>query len=339
MFDEKIDIGCMRKKIEGFPEQIMASFLKGKSKGIVKKPENLVITGMGGSAIAGNLLADLLFGDSDVPIFVNRGYELPAFVNADTLLFVSSYSGNTEEVVSSLIDGIGRRAKIVVLTSNGKIGKIAEEEKLTMIKLPSGYPPRSALGFSFFSMLGLISDIFGIPFNEKHLSKLVERLISEKEKLLSAENEITKLARMIIRKIPVIYVSGRLNSVARRWQTQINENSKTFAHSNVIPESNHNEIVGLEFPKETVGNMFLIFLRSKYYENERIQKRFSLTEEILRDYVGEIKTIKAGGENKLEDMFLLTYKGDFLSYYLSLLLEVDPTPVERIDLLKNGLKQ
>jgi len=85
--------------------------------------------------------------------------------------------------------------------------------------------------------------------------------------------------------------------------------------------------------------MFLIFLRSKYYENERIQKRFSLTEEILRDYVGEIKTIKAGGENKLEDMFLLTYKGDFLSYYLSLLLEVDPTPVERIDLLKNGLKQ
>jgi len=339
VFNEKYDIAHMKKRIEEFPSQILDFFARGKSQKIVKKADKLVITGMGGSAIAGNMLADLFFDSVDVPIFVNRGYTLPAYVNEKTLLFVSSYSGNTEETVSSLHDGIEKGARIFVFTSNGNVGRTSRERGITTIELPPGYPPRSALGFSFFSMLGVLSDIFVIPFNEGHLRNLVKTLEVQRDILSNSDSEVKKLALESHGKIPVIYVSRRLSSVAVRWQTQINENSKSFAHINVIPEANHNEIVGLDFPRRIIKEMFVIFLRSRFYENDRIRRRFDLTKAILGDFVNDIRIVESDGKNKLEDMFMLIYKGDFFSYYLSLLLEVDPTPVERINLLKKRLSE
>jgi len=341
MFNSKYDPSGMLKKIKGFPEQILEYWKKGQSIQTdgFSKPSQLVITGMGGSAISGDLLKDLLFSDLDIPIIVNRGYNLPRFVNEKSLLFISSYSGNTEETINALKEGLRKKAMIVVFTSNGEIGKIAEEKGLPVIKFPKGYPPRSALGFSFFSMLGFVKNHINIPIEERDINNLSQKLSGLRDKLIKPPNEITGLSESLINKMPFIYISRRLKSVALRWQTQINENSKTFAHINVIPELNHNEIVGLEFPHNLIKQVYLILLRCERYENEQIKKRFKVTETLLKEVVGNIQTIRAEGENNIEDIFSLLYKGDFLSYYLALQQKVDPTPVKRIDILKRRLRE
>jgi len=338
MVSEEYDISGMKEKIKGLPDQIMNSWEKGQSVEIKGKPRNLVVTGMGGSGIAGDLLSDLLFQDLGIPLMVNRGYDLPFFVNEETLLFVSSYSGNTEETLCSLNEGLRRKAIIVVFTSDGEIAKTAEHNNLPRIEFPTGYPPRSALGFSFFSMLGLIKKFFAISLDNKDIENLILTLSKLRDKLTRQNNEITTLAETLVNQIPLIYITQRLRSVAFRWQTQINENSKTFAHINVIPEANHNEIVGLKFPRAKIKQMHLILLRTENYENKQIKKRLRITEDLLKNSVGNITTVNADGNNKLEDMFSLIYKGDFLSYYISRILKIDPTPVKRIDLLKRRLK-
>lgn len=339
MVSEEYDISGMKEKIKGLPGQIMNSWEKGQSVEIKGKPKNLVVTGMGGSAIAGDLLSDLLFQDLGIPLMVNRGYELPSFVNEDTLLLVSSYSGNTEETIYSLNEGLKKKAMIVIFTSDGEIAKTAEHNSLPRVKFPTGYnPPRSALGFSFFSMLGLIKKIFNVPLDDKDIKNLILTLSKLRDKLTNQNNEIITLAEALVNQIPLIYITRKLKSVALRWQTQINENSKTFAHINLIPEANHNEIVGLEFPREKIKQMHLILLRTENYENKQIKKRFLITKDLLKDSVGNITTVNAEGTNKLEDMFSLIYKGDFLSYYISRIIKIDPTPVKRIDLLKRRLK-
>jgi glucose/mannose-6-phosphate isomerase len=337
---DKHDKSGMRKKIDDLPEQIKQSWENGKAAdaGTISNPANIVICGMGGSAIAGDLLHDLLFGDIPIPLIVNRGYEIPSFVNERTLLFVSSYSGNTEETIQAFSHALDKNAMIAVFTSNGEIRKTAQKERFPIISFPSGYPPRSALGFSFFSMLGFLTQIHPIPITDQDIELLITFLHSVRDRSSRAENEIAQLANTITNSIPIIHISRRLKSVALRWQTQINENSKTFAHINEIPEANHNEIVGLNFPKDLVKRMVLTFLRTKRYENAQISKRFEISEEILKDSVKTVIQIHAEGKDKLQEMFSLLYKGDFLSYYISKIHDVDPTPVQRIDTLKQKLQ-
>jgi glucose/mannose-6-phosphate isomerase len=331
----------MLGKIAGLPDQIQSSWNKGRAAHPhgIRQPHHIVVSGMGGSAIAGDLLRDLLFGDLSLPLSVNRGYDLPAFVNRDTLLLVSSYSGNTEETLSALQEGFKRKAMIAIFTSNGAIAEIAHSNNVPLVVFPEGYPPRSALGFSFFSMLGFLKTLLEIPIDEKDMESLAHLMHEVAEGLMEEDNEIAQLAKTLLNHLPVIHISCRLSSVAFRWQTQINENGKTFAHWHTIPEANHNEIVGLANPEELVRKMHLIFLRAPRYENPQITKRFLLTKRILLDTVGSITAINATGNTKIEEMFSLILKGDFLSFYLSKLLGVDPTPVARIDELKRGLKE
>lgn len=335
------DPGDMKKRIESFPHQITEYWNKGLLLKPVKatKPSGIVLCGMGGSAIAGDLLSDLLLEELDVPLIVNRGYSLPSFVNSKTFLFISSYSGNTEETVSCLKQGLRRNAMIAVFTSNGEVGKIAGDKGIPSIKFPKGYPPRSALGFSFSSILAFIKNIFSVTFGDKEIGDLVSKLNKLKDVLLQDENEISSIAKKVRERLILIYISRRLKSVALRWQTQLNENAKTFAHINVLPELNHNEIVGMKFPQFLIKKVHILMLRSPLFENERINKRFEVTEDLLSDNVAGIMTVRAEGENKIEEMLTLVYKGDFLSYYLSGLLKVDPTPVKRIDMLKKRLKE
>ncbi len=335
------DISRMKEKILGFPEQIKKSWKNGKVPltSLYRNPSQILVCGMGGSAIAGDLLSDLLFSDSMFPVLVNRGYELPGFVNERSLLLISSYSGNTEETIAAMREGIEKKAMIIVFTSNGTIEKMAREHGLPAITFPQGYPPRSALGFSFFSMLGFLKQCFDIPVEDTAIDDLIELLTSLRATLQQDNNEIAILAEQLKESIPLVYISTLLRSVAFRWQTQINENSKTFVHVNVLPEANHNEIVGLQFPYKLVKKMHLMFLRAPLFENREMDKRFEITAHILKNAVGNITTICAEGKSKLEQLFTLLYKGDFLSFYLSALLNVDPTPVKRIDELKTKLKQ
>lgn len=335
------DPSDMLSKIAALPAHIKPSWESGQSAqlGGIRTPRHILITGMGGSAIAGDLLGDLLFSDLPIPISVNRGYDLPAFVNEHTLLLASSYSGNTEETLSALREGFNRKAMVVVLTSNGTITKIAADHNVPVVTFPPGYPPRSALGFSFFSMLGSLKQILDIPIGNDDIENL-ELLLNASVKDLTQEgNEIEQLAKILIDHEPLLHIGCRLASVAFRWQTQINENGKTFAHSHTIPEANHNEIVGLVNPPPLVGKMHLIFLRAPLYENERIEKRFHISKQILSGAVSGVTEVNAIGETKLSQMFSLILKGDFLSYYIAKYLNVDPTPVIRIDKLKKRLKE
>jgi glucose/mannose-6-phosphate isomerase len=337
----KFDTGRMKERIESLPNQIWEYWKKGlmMAPGKTLKPNKVVVCGMGGSAIAGDLLADLLFEELNVPLMVNRGYSLPSFVDSRTLLLISSYSGNTEETLYSLKEGLNKDAMLAVFTSNGEAEKIAREKALPTIKFPKGYPPRSALGFSFSSMLGFIKNVFSISIGDEEIEGVVSGLERLRDNLVKEENEISSIAVNIKERLIYIYISRRLKSVALRWQTQLNENSKTFAHINVIPEMNHNEIVGMKFPKHLIEQVHILLLRSAYFENERIKKRFTITENLLGDCVADITTIEAEGKSGIEEMFSLVFKGDFLSYYLSQILNVDPTPVKRIDMLKKKLME
>jgi glucose/mannose-6-phosphate isomerase len=331
----------MLAKIREFPDQIKPSWKNGKSvsPGTVRKPKHILVSGMGGSAIAGDLIHDLLFGDLPIPIAVNRGYDLPEFVNKQTLLLISSYSGNTEETLSALQEGLNRKAMVTVFTSNGAIARIASQHHIPAVTFPQGYPPRSALGFSFFSMLGFLQQLLAIPVDDDDIDDLVDLLKACVKTLLEPRNEIQQLATTLMGHLPLLHISHRLASVAFRWQTQINENGKTFAHCHSIPEANHNEIVGLCYPKEMVRKMHLVFLRARLFENSQIEKRFLISKRILSEAVAAVTEIHADGDTKLPQIFSLILKGDFLSFYLSELLNVDPTPVLRIDELKKRLTE
>jgi glucose/mannose-6-phosphate isomerase len=334
------DPSDMLAKIAGFPEQIKPSWENGRSvdPGTIRTPKHIVISGMGGSAIAGDLLRDLLFAEFPVPVTVNRGYDLPAFVGEETLLLASSYSGNTEETLSALREALSRKTMVAVFTSNGTLAEIAAENKLPVVTFPQGFPPRSALGFSFFSLIGFIKQLLDIPVDDDDIDALVKHLKAISGDLNKQGNEMEQLAAKLMKHLPVLHISCRLASVAFRWQTQINENGKTFAHFHTLPEANHNEIVGLSFPVELIKEMHLVFLRASRFENERIEERFLISKDILLDAVGTITEVTADGDTKLDQMFSLIFKGDFLSYYLSKFLNVDPTPVSRIDKLKERLK-
>ena len=340
IFDERFDRKGMKEKLMDLPHQIERGFLMGKSTKIKTSPklQNVVVSGMGGSAIAGDLLNDLLNNELKVPIFVNRAYDLPSFVGKNTLLFISSYSGNTEETVNAFTEGLKKNANIIVFTSGGKILKNAKRKNIPFIMFPPGYPPRCALGFSFFSMLGVLKNIFRISITNNDIKNLKRQLYNQQKKLLRLPNKITELAQQLTNKLITVYISSKLASVALRWQTQLNENSKNYLHINFIPEANHNEIVGLHFPKNIIKKIHIIFLRSKYFENRRIKKRFDITFELLKSSISDTTTIYAKGNTKLEEMFSLIYDGDFLSYYLALLNKVDPTDIKRIELLKEKLK-
>lgn len=341
MVKQAHDPSDMLAKITALPDQIRASWERGLSvpTGTIRTPHNIVISGMGGSAIAGDLLHDLLFDDLPVPLSVNRGYDLPSFVNEQTLLLASSYSGNTEETLSSLRKGLEKKAMVAVFTSNGTIAKIAAEQRIPAVTFPRGYPPRSALGFSFFSMLGFLKQLLFLPLEHRDIEDLVELLKTCAADLLQQDNEMEQLAATLLDHLPLVHASRRVGSVARRWQTQINENGKTFAHFHTVPEANHNEIVGLSNPVPLVKRMHLVLLRAPLFENDRIEKRFLISKQILSEAVHGITEVRARGDGKLAQMFSLILKGDFLSFRISKLLNVDPTPVVRIDELKKRLRE
>jgi glucose/mannose-6-phosphate isomerase len=340
------DKSDMFSKLLNFHEQIKEAVEIGNKVklNIGKKINKIVLTGLGGSAIAGDLLRSYLFNEIKVPLFVNRDYFLPKFVDQNTLLVVSSYSGNTEETISAYKDGVKKKAKIICITSNGEIEKIALKKKHPIIKIPSGYPPRTALGYSFFPLLVVLSKLGFIKSKKREIAETI-KLIEEKSKVYSnpehEENLAYKIAVRIAGSIPFIYASGKFDTVAMRWACQIEENAKVLAHFNVFPELNHNEIVGWSGEveggfKELMNKISVVILRDDD-EHERIKHRIEITDELIRPYAGEVLNIYSEGKTPLARIFSQIYLGDWVSFYLAILNKVDPTPVKPIEYLKSEL--
>ncbi len=340
------DKSDMFSKLVNFHGQIKEAVEIGNKVklNIGKKINKIVLTGLGGSAIAGDLLRSYLSDEIKVPLLVNRDYFLPKFVDQNTLLIVSSYSGNTEETISAYEDGIKKKAKIICITSNGEIEKIALKKKHPIIKIPSGYPPRTALGYSFFPLLVVLSKLGFVKNKKREIAETI-KLIEEKSKVYSnpehEENLAYKIATRIAGSIPFIYSSGKFDVVAMRWACQIEENAKMLAHFNVFPELNHNEIVGWSGEveggfKELMSKISVVILRDDD-EYERIKHRIEITDELLRPYAGEVLNIYSEGNTPLARIFSQIYLGDWVSFYLAILNKVDPTPVKPIEYLKSEL--
>ena len=302
--------------------------------------DKVVILGMGGSAIGGDLVSSLVAAEARLPILVHRDYGLPAFVDARTLVIASSYSGNTEETLSAFEQALGTEAKKLVITTGGKLKVLAREKNIPVFSFAYQAQPRAALGFSFLPILcflqrlGFLKDKSAdVVETVKILQELAQKM---NEGVLASPNPAKQLAQRLYRYLPVIYGAGATSAVAHRWKTQINENSKAWAFYEVFPELNHNAVVGYQFPRELASRVRVVLLRLPFL-NQRIQLRYQVTCQLLdRARVG-YEVLDGKGESLLSQMMSLVLFGDYASYYLALLYKIDPSPVKAIDYLKEQL--
>lgn len=341
----KIDPSGMTRMIEELPQQWREaeSIARAASLDGLEKPENVVILGMGGSAIGGDMVKSLLETTVPVPITVNRDYSLPAFVGKGSLVVASSYSGNTEETLTAAAEAQKRGAHIVALTTGGQLAEQAKANGWPLIQIPAGLSPRAAIGYSFVPLYVLMERVGLIPPVAAELAETAELLEKLKARYGAdvpvEENPAKQLAISLKGRLPLIYGSyGWTGTAAYRWKCQINENSKAPAVYNVFPELNHNETVGWEVPEEVTRQIGLVILRDRE-DNPRTKARIDITREIVEKRVSGVTELWSEGESPVARLFSLVYPGDFVSLYLALLYEVDPTPVKMIDLLKSRLAQ
>lgn len=302
---------------------------------------NVVFTGLGGSAIGGDLVRSYLAGEVKIPIIVNRNYGLPEFVDQRTLLVVTSYSGNTEETLQAYEEGEKRSAKIIAVTSGGELAGRAGRGGVPLVTIPSGLPPRAALGYLFLPALIILSKIGIASDKSKEIQEAIACLrgLSKKlgPKLSSKDNQAKALASAIYGRFPLIYGSNDFfDVVTMRWRTQLAENSKHLASSHLFPELTHNEIVGWANPPDLIKKFVVIILRDRD-DHPRIARRMAVTSDIIKKLACDLIEVWSEGEGILSRIYSLIYIGDFASFYLAILNGVDPTPVERIDYLKREL--
>lgn len=304
----------------------------------------VVLTGLGGSAIGGDFVRVLMEELGSVPLIVNRDYTLPKWVGPNTLVVAASYSGNTEETVSAYLQAREVGAQRAVITSGGKLAKLAEEDKAPIAIVPGGQPPRSATGFMFFPLMHLLMDA-GL------LDRALADQIDETLELMQAmscrfgpevpseHNAAKKLAVALHGKLPVVYGSqGYRGAVAMRWKGQFNENAKQAAFANVLPEQNHVEALAWVLAQKQAANWAVIFLRdpSEIIETPRIARRVQITKELVGKET-QVHEVWAEGRSLLARMFSLIYFADFMTVYLAILNDVCPTDMATLEYLKAEL--
>ncbi|MGQ9602235.1 MAG: bifunctional phosphoglucose/phosphomannose isomerase [Candidatus Bipolaricaulia bacterium] len=332
----RIDQGGLLAALEGFPAQCARAIELEEEPPLSPDFKRLIIAGMGGSGIAGELLARLV--ELPVPVSVHHGYGLPA-VDREALVVAISYSGDTEETLSSVEQALQARAKLLCLSSGGELERLARERALPFIKVPGGLQPRAALGYLLLPLLSLL-DRLGYRQLRDELARLPGSLSKLKGQWQASSpgegNRAKRLARGLYRRIPLIYgVEGATEAVALRWKTQFNENSKQPAFWNAVPELCHNELVGFE-AAGLMPNTKVLFLRSGL-DHPRNRVRIDLLKELLAARGVEHEEVWAEGEGRLAQLFSLIYLGDFVSFYLAMLNGVDPSPVRPISELKRRL--
>lgn len=321
----EIDKNNMKKVIEDFPHQLKESFKI--SKEIEKKAfKNVVICGLGGSALPGEIIRYLY---RNIPLYIQRDYGLPKEADKNSLVICISYSGNTEETISALKESLKKRLVTVGISTGGEIEKICKN--IPHIKIPSGIQPRSATGYLFIAAYKALVSANIIKNNEKEISKATNLLKKERQEVKGK-----KLSEKIKNKIPIIYASRDLNFLARIWKIKFNENSKVPSFFNYFPELNHNEMVGFT-NKEKNKNFFAIILKDEKDKKENI-KRMEVFSKIMKFKKLDSIIVEVKGENKIYKIFSSIILGDWASYYLALLHNVDPTPVKIIEEFKKKIK-
>lgn len=299
----------------------------------------LVIAGMGGSALAAQMLNT--WPGLDIPFQIVRDYNLPRFVDANTLFVASSYSGNTEETLSVLEHASNTNAQIVVIASGGELVKIANARQYTLFQIPANLQPRMAVFYNFVALVQLLQQAGVIEVvRQDELSRTADWLSKQFQNWLptiaTAQNSAKKIAQEIMGRSVVIYSGPLLFAAAYKWKISFNENAKNIAWCNQLPEFNHNEFLGWTSHPEQKPYA-IIDLRSNL-ENPQIQKRFSVSSRLLSGLRPSPIIIEAQGSTVLQQLLWTVLLGDFVSLYLALLNGLNPTPVDLIEKFKQELK-
>lgn len=339
----RIDRSNMLELLTSFPKQFQQARQVGESfdyGSALARLHNIVFAGMGGSAIGGDLIIASLGNQLKVPATVVRHYSLPPYVDQHSLVIVSSYSGHTEESLSCYEEAKARLANIICITSGGELASRARRDGIPIIAIPGGNPPRTALAYLSIPILVLFKRSGIVPHDMIDLDETGQLLI-EKANQYAPSNENNRamvLAQQLIDKIPILYSSVELlQAVATRWKGQLSENSKVLAFQNVFPELNHNEIVGWERRSDLFQHFQIIYLRDQR-DHIRIQRRMEITRAILEPLSHPIIEIYSEGHSRLARLFSLIYLGDIVSFYLAIFNGIDPTTIEKIQLLKDRLR-
>ncbi len=340
----QLDQSNMLELILTFADQVEHAIAIGKDASLAEPGQpvqHVLIAGMGGSAIGGNILQKLLTASATYPCTVIRDYRLPAWASRNTLVVLSSFSGNTEETLSAYDSAASLGCPMLICTSGGELLERARKEKHPFIQIPGGRPPRTALGYLLFPLLvhfvkwGWIKQSL-LDYDE--LLELLRSMAKENDPRKNQDSRALKIASVFVDRIPIYYASAEMESVALRWKGQTCENAKVLAYHNVFPEMNHNEIVGWQ-RVATMGvdeQLAVVFFKDRE-DHPRVLKRMEIVRELIHQTRTPILELESKGQAMLTRMFSLIYLADFVSFNLAMLNGEDPTPIKNIDYLKSVL--
>jgi glucose/mannose-6-phosphate isomerase len=340
---ETLDKGDMYGLIKAMPQNMQEGLALGKSANLMGLEQetfhSVVVAGMGGSAIAGDIARSYLYRDIQIPFIVCRYYKLPAFVNRKALVICSSYSGNTEETLCAYEEAIDAGAHVIVITSGGKLAHQAECDDIPIIRVKGGLQPRAALGYSIAPILMILERLGLCEEQSQALSQAATKMASWASLYEPSDdrNPALELARQIYGTIPVIYSGYEMfDAVATRFKSQLCENAEVLAFTNTFPEQNHNELVGWHKLYD-LDKKYTVIILNDSQEYKRIKARMEIVAKYLRDKGIKVLWLESRAGEDLDRIFYFIQYLDFTSYYLALLNGLDPTPVTAIDYLKEML--
>ena len=341
---QHLDPDGMLGHIDALPSQIEDAWQYAQSMPLpnVDNVTQIVICGMGGSAIGGSLLQTLVADECALPILSNRDYQLPAFVSSDTLVICASYSGNTEETVEAFKDAQQRGAKLVSLSTGGQIAELCTGFGGTHWEFDYLSQPRAAIGYSLMLPLALLSRLGLVRSYAEDVLEAVE-VIREQQVAFQREspvvaNSAKRLAGQMLDRFVLMLAADPLAPVARRWRGQLGENAKTWAQYEELPEMNHNSVAGIERPEVLIDKTLVLFLESPL-AHPRNRRRTDLTRRMFLQAGYNTDVILAQCESRLAQMLSVLHYGDYASYYLAIAYKVNPTPVDAISWFKSQLAQ
>jgi glucose/mannose-6-phosphate isomerase len=343
---KQLDRQNMLAEIDGLPDQLKSAWEMGQGMSLpdAKTIQRVVIAGMGGSAIGADLVAAAVSQTCAAPIFVHRDYGLPAFAKGkETLVILSSHSGNTEETLDSFENASKNQCTMVVISTGGELSKRAQEKNIPVWTFDHKGQPRAAVGFSFGLLLALLARLKLIPDPSKDLSEAIQAMKQSQENLRAeipaVHNPAKRYAGQLMGRWVTVFGAGALAPVARRFKTQINEIAKAGANFEFIPEADHNTLAGTVHPEEVLmPHTMALFLRASS-DHPRNRLRIDLTKQAFMLEGINTDFLDARGDTLLANMWTLILFGDYMAYYLAIAYGVDPTPIEALDNFKAEMRK
>ncbi len=337
-----LDSQGMFEAAAGLPEQVFDAAVAARGlEGLPERDriENVVVLGMGGSGMVGDVLAAAAGPFLPVPVIVSKGYELPAFVGETSLVFAVSFSGNTEETVEAASAAAVEGARMVVVTKGGELGRLAASWGVPVVGVPDNLAqPRAGLGALAIPALVVLEEVGLFPGAQQWIDFAVEQLRRRRDLLVGDGLLGRALAARIGRTLPIFYGGGQVGATAaQRWKSQVNENAKVAAFWNTQPESCHNEVAGWGQHGDLSRQVFTVVNLRHDFEHPQVSRRFEVVNTLLEEVVSSVEEVRAEGEGQLAQLLDLVMVGDFVSLHLAAREQLDPGPVPVLDHVKSAI--